>query len=159
MSILPDELLQEEPTPANPKPMAEVALEYAARGWRVIPLHEVRPNGLCSCLRPGQLGGGQCPKDEPGKFGKHPRTKNGLSDGTTDPKTIRAWWKQWPTANVGVVTGTASGLWMLGPDGPEGLADVKRLVDENSPLPATARARSGSGGEHYYFRWPADGPP
>ena len=33
---------------------------------------------------------------------------------------------------------------------------MKRLVDENSPLPATARAKSGSGGEHYYFRWPAD---
>ena len=139
--------------------MAEVAIEYAARGWRVIPLHEVKPNGFCSCLRPGLSGGGQCSEDKPDGFGKHPRTKNGLADGTTDAKIIRGWWKRWPTANVGVVTGTASGVWMLGPDGPQGLADVKRLVDENGPLPATARAKSGSGGEHYYFRWPADGPP
>ncbi len=60
---------------------------------------------------------------------------------------------------MGIVTGPASGFWMLGPDGPEGLADLKVLEQEHGPLPPTARVRSGSGGEHLYFSWPTDGLP
>jgi hypothetical protein len=63
----------------------------------------------------------------------------------------------WPEANVGVVTGPTSGVWMLGPDGGEGLADLRALEAEHGPLPPTLRSRSGSGGEHLIFRWPADG--
>ena len=33
------------------------------------------------------------------------------------------------------------------------------MAAQKGPLPPTARAKSGSGGEHYYFKWPADGPP
>ncbi|MBY0460601.1 MAG: DUF3987 domain-containing protein, partial [Gemmataceae bacterium] len=113
----------------------------------MLPLHHVL-NGQCSCGKP------TC-----GSAGKHPRTKNGLKDATTDPDTIRGWWQKWPLANIGVVTGPASGFWVLGPDGPEGLADLHRLVDENGSTPRTARVRSGSGGQHLLFRWPSDGKP
>jgi hypothetical protein len=123
------------------------ALGYAGRGWPVFPLFEPVGTG-CTCRNP------KCDR-----IGKHPRTRNGLKDGTTDPATVRQWWAEWPDAGVGIVTGPASGFWMLGPDGPEGLADLKVLEHEHGPLPPTARVRSGSGGEHLYFAWPTDGVP
>ena len=124
------------------------AKAYAHRGWPVHPLQFAMPDGSCSCRNP-----------ECGSIGKHPCTPNGLKDASTDPAVLQRWWKQWPNANVGLVTGPTSGFWMLGPDGPEGLADLKQLIADHGPLPATYRVRSGSGGEHRYFRWPADGMP
>lgn len=125
----------------------EHALQCAARGWAVFPLHTGDGDGRCSC------GKANC------SVGKHPRTKNGLKDATTNPVTITKWWTKWPDANIGVRTGKASGLWALGPDGPEGLADLQRLEAKNGALPRTARNRTGSGGQHLLFRYPADGKP
>jgi putative DNA primase/helicase len=126
--------------------LLDAALGYAARGLRVIPLHNVGKDGRCSC-------GKDCGDSK----GKHPRTAHGLNDGTTDADTIRRWWTRWPAANVGVCTGAESGLWMLGPDGAQGLADLDALQDEHTELPATPTAKSGSGGRHFLFRWPAEG--
>ena len=77
------------------------ALEYAQRGWHVLPLHSIR-NGRCSC------GKAEC--ESPGK---HPRTTSGLKDATTDPEQIRAWWETWPAANVGTRTGAEAGIFAL----------------------------------------------
>jgi putative DNA primase/helicase len=129
----------------NGRPLADAALAYAARGWRVIPLHHVAEGG-CSC------GKADC-----GSPGKHPLTRNGLRDGTADEATIRGWWREWPLANVGVCTGPESGIWMLGPDAPNGVGALADLERENAPLPPTPQERSGSGGRHLLFRWPADG--
>jgi hypothetical protein len=103
-------------------------------------------NGKCSC-------GKDCGKSA----GKHPRTEHGLQDGTTDPATIRRWWSRWPSANIGVCTGPESGIWMLGPDGEQGIAELSEMARRYSGLPRTPSARSGSGGRHSYFRWPDDG--
>ena len=58
---------------------------------------------------------------------------------------------------VGVPTGKGSGLLVLDVDprdgGPESLAALER---ENGPLPETARARTGGGGVHVFFRYPAE---
>jgi hypothetical protein len=121
------------------------ALDLAGRGWRVIPLHDVAA-GPCSC------GKADC-----GSPGKHPRTANGSKDGTTDAATIRCWWKRSPTANVAICTGKGSGVWMLGPDGEQGIEDLAELVRKYGGLPRTPTARSGSGGRHYFFRWPSEG--
>ena len=43
-------------------------------------------------------------------IGKHPMTKNGVKDATTDLDQIRKWWQRWPNANIGVATGSASGI-------------------------------------------------
>src|SRR5260221_6684672 len=82
------------------------ALEYAQRGWPVLPLHGIR-DGACTCGNP------KC--DKPGK---HPRIKSGKehSEATTDPDRIRTWWERWPDANVGIRTGVASGLIALDED-------------------------------------------
>jgi hypothetical protein len=91
---------------------------------------------------------------EPG--GKRPLTYSGFWDATTDPRRIRGWWGRWPTANVGVPTGERSDLLVLDVDprgdGFESLAVLER---KNGPLPKTSRARTGGGGVHVFFRYPA----
>ncbi|MDP8974102.1 MAG: bifunctional DNA primase/polymerase [Actinomycetota bacterium] len=108
----------------------KAALSYARRGIPVFPC-------------------------EPG--GKRPLTYNGFFDATTDIGRVKDWWDRWPDANVGVPTGKGSGLLVLDVDprdgGPESLAALER---ENGPLPETARARTGGGGVHVFFRYPAE---
>jgi len=91
---------------------------------------------------------------EPG--GKAPLTYNGFWDATTDSGRIGIWWGRWPGANVGVPTGERSGMLVLDVDprdgGPESLAELERTV---GPLPETAKARTGGGGMHIFFRYPA----
>jgi hypothetical protein len=125
--------------------LLDTALNYAACGWRIIPLHDVAA-GSCSCG-----------KVDCGSAGKHPRTAKGAKDGTVDTATIRRWWARWPAANIGVCTGPESGVWMLGPDGRAGIDALAELVRGHGQLPPTPSAKSGSGGRHYYFRWPAAG--
>lgn len=119
------------------------ALEYAALGLRVLPLHSIGPDGRCSC--PGNICG-------PNHRGKHPRIEDWPSMASDDPSQVRAWWDSWPLANIGIAMG--NGLMTLDVDGAEGLESVARLQQQRGPLPATARQRTGSGGEQYIFRTP-----
>jgi hypothetical protein len=109
--------------------LLKAALAYARRGIPVFPC-------------------------EPG--GKAPLTYNGFWDATTDSRRIGAWWARWPGANIGVPTGERSGLVVLDVDprdgGPESLAGLERAT---GPLPETAKARTGGGGMHVFFRYPA----
>jgi hypothetical protein len=86
---------------------------------------------------------------------KRPLTRNGHWDATTDPHAIERWWKRWPSANVGVPTGEKSGVVVLDVDvddgGPESLARLERV---GVPVPKTARASTGGGGIHLFFRYP-----
>lgn len=118
------------------------ALSYASMGWPCIPLHSASAGG-CTC---GRL---DCSSPA-----KHPRTPNGLTNATTDLKQVAAWWRWWPDANVGVVTGAASGLLVVDVDGPEGEATLLALQARHGALPATRWVRTGSGGWHAYFRHP-----
>ena len=114
----------------------EAALRYAARGWPVLALHTPTPEGGCSCSHPA------CPKP-----GKHPRTRRGLRDATTDPAQIRAWWTRWPHANVALATGR---LVIVDVDGPTGRAALTALERAHAPLPVTLTAATGRGA-HLYF--------
>ncbi len=113
------------------------ALEYAAKGWRVLPLHWPTADG-CSC-------GQDC-----GHNGKHPLIRNWKKRATTNAQTIRAWWQRWPNANVGIATGEASGLLVLDIDGTAGAASIEQA----GGCPDTIRARTGNG-MHCYFTHPA----
>jgi len=106
------------------------ALAYAANGWRVFP------------VKPGA---------------KTPITKHGFKDASTDGDRLRAWWRRWPTANIGLATGRASGIWVLDVDGDRGLTTLAALEASHEPLPASQRVRTGSGGLHVYFRYPKPG--
>ena len=110
--------------------LLKAALPYARRGVPVFPC-------------------------EPG--GKRPLTYNGFWDASADPRRVEAWWSRWPEANVGIPTGERSGLLVLdvdpGAGGPESLAALERT---GGPLPRTARTRTGGGGMHVFFRYPAE---
>ncbi|GAF94460.1 unnamed protein product, partial [marine sediment metagenome] len=121
----------------------DAALRYAARGWPVLPLHGIRDRG-CTCGRP------DCSSP-----GKHPRTARGLKDATTDNQRIKAWWQQWPDANVGVATGNTSGLVVLDVDPRNGGDDIlDDLLAAHGPLPETIESVTGGGGRHLFFKHP-----
>jgi Bifunctional DNA primase/polymerase, N-terminal len=158
---------------------------YAARGWRVFPLHAPERRGdrlVCSCGRAG------C--DRPGK---HPRTcctqcrkppgarrttctcgcpwaiHDGLNDASADPEYVARWWERWPTANVGIATGTGSDVFVLDldckPDREARDAALGYLLSGWTPdqaptdriwaprkLPMSAVVSTGSFGLHIYMR-------
>lgn len=136
-------------------PLLEAALQYAARGWVVLPLHGIRANGApcCTCRK-----GPACKS-----AGKHPRlerTGPGHSAASSDPAQIEAWWRQWPQANVGIVTGRLSGIAVVDLDGVAGVALLAAAVAAHEPLPRTLQAVSGrlGGGLHLYYAADAETP-
>jgi Bifunctional DNA primase/polymerase, N-terminal len=101
-------------------------LRYAAAGWPVFP------------CRPGT---------------KEPATPHGFHDASTDPRRIRQWWQQWPSANVAVATG-APGPDVLDIDvkpGGDGFAAFSRLKSAGLLAGARALVQTRSGGLHVYF--------
>ena len=111
--------------------MLEAALAYARMGWKVFPLHTII-DGRCSC--------GKTDCNSPGK---HPRTGRGFKEASADPDQIRRWWARWPDANIGIATG--DGLVVVDVDGAAGHAELRAVVEANSPLPATLVAQTGAG--------------
>lgn len=133
--------------PAQKPEMRAAALGCAARGLRVFPLHWIKPGGACSCPA-----GANC--DSPGK---HPRISLWQKLACSDEKMIRGWWRQWPEANVGVVTGEAAGLYVVDVDLKSG-GDISLMeLCERAAVdwPDTLTVLTGSGGFHYYFQFPS----
>lgn len=134
---------------------SEAAADYAARGWRVVPLHHPISAGVCSCRL-----GSQC--DDPGK---HPRISNWQNEATTDAAVVERWWARWPNANVGVQLGETSGLIDIECDSPEAEQELLRVFeraaeesqDQVSGFPITPSYRSRRG-VHRLFRWRAGFP-
>lgn len=121
----------------------EAAIDYAQKELKVFPLHSIDDTGTCTCKR------ADC-----GSPGKHPRTKNGVKDATTDAEQIAAWWTKWPDANVGIATG--EGLLVLDVDTKHnGLETIEEIEETEGPMPDTAMVLTGGGGKHYYFYLPA----
>lgn len=108
------------------------ALAYARLGWAVFPLS-----------------------------GKIPYAgSRGVHDATTNPDTIRRWWRERPGSNVAVVGGPVSGVWFLDSDPRHGgAAALEALCSIHGELPTTPRQDTGGAdhGEHYAFAWPTDG--
>lgn len=107
----------------------EYALQYAARGWYVFPVYEIF-EGKCACGR-------ECASP-----GKHPRVKGGFKAATIEREGAEAWWTKWPQANVGIATGSRSGLLVLDTDGREG---IEKLKAELGQLPPTLLSFTGRG--------------
>jgi hypothetical protein len=78
----------------------------------------------------------------------------GCLDATRDPAIITGWWERWPSCNIGLATGTRSGIYVVDVDGNKGGAEtMRRLVEEHGRIPDTLRSRTGSGW-HLFFRLP-----
>lgn len=113
------------------------ALAYARHGIPVLPVHTPDQGGGCSCDR-----GDRC--DRPGK---HPRLRHGLTDASTDPRTIELWWARWPAANIGLRTGVTMDVADV--DSAEGWHGLVHLL--GGLLPPGPRVRTGGGGWHLWF--------
>lgn len=61
---------------------------------------------------------------------------------------ILGWWNKWPDANPAVVTGKVSGLVVLDLD------SKHNRSSKEFNIPATACAKSGNNGEHFFFKHP-----
>ncbi|MFC1791327.1 phage/plasmid primase, P4 family [Gemmatimonadota bacterium] len=126
--------------------VSDAAQDYAQRGLRVFPIHAPRGSGACSC------GTENCRTP-----GKHPRIKDQLNQASSDPSQIEEWWSRWPDANVGIPTGTGTGLLVLDVDPRNGGTEsLEALLESHGSLPATWEAESGGGGRHFYFKHPED---
>jgi len=122
--------------------IASVAAAYCRRGWRVIQLHDYTA-GACSC-RAGQ----HCGRSA----GKHPIADAWQHNYLSTPPEVFAAWAARPQANVGIVTGPASGIWVLDVDPDhDGHNRLGELELAFGPLPKTYTVRTGSGGMHFYF--------
>lgn len=90
--------------------------------------------------------------------GKKPITRNGCKDATTDAAQVKAWWQQWPEANIGIATGNRSGgifVIDLDVDEEKGIDGYHTLEDwqrDNGHFPETWMAITGRGGYHLYFK-------
>jgi hypothetical protein len=121
-----------------------MALAYAARGWLVFPVP---------------------PGTKKSYVSKKTKWGSGANWGATkDPILIGLYWSKYPRANVGVVTGPDSDLWVMETDsrkGHKGLridgeVSLRELEDEHGKLPDTLTGISPSGSRHYYYKWPDD---
>ena len=111
----------------TPDTLVAAALEYASRGWPVLP------------TRPWE---------------KAPCTQHGFEDASTDPGVIARWWRRWPAANVGIATGSPA-VDVLDvdtkPGQPSGFPALNRLKAAGLLAGAQAIVATPSGGLHLYF--------
>jgi len=127
------------------------ALRYAAMGIPVFPLHWATPDG-CSC---GKNPGARFHNEICRSIGKHPRTRHGFKDASTDRTRIAEWWRKWPKANIGVPTGAASGWLVLDIDPRNGGdASLEKLLVKHGQFTDTAQQVTGGGGRHIVFKDP-----
>lgn len=128
-------------------PLVDVALQMTGKGWAVIPWHDTAA-GYCSCRK---RQGCTSP-------GKHPRPQKWPTAGTTNRDQIVKWWEKWPNANVGIVTGQPSGVFVLDFDVRNGGREtLESLFREFPDIQHTFRVKTGGGGWHLYFRNPEGG--
>lgn len=138
------------------EPPFDQLARYHAAGWAVVALHSVTHLSdkviACSCER------GADP-DHRKQAGKHPIGLGWQSRGMHSWPDIVATWEDRPGANIGIVTGAPSGIWVLDVDpDADGPARLRVLVEEHAAgiWPATYAVETGSGGWHLYFRMPTD---
>jgi hypothetical protein len=110
--------------------LSEAALQYARDGWPVFPL-----------------------------VGKAPvKGSQGYKDATKDLENIRAWWRHYPTANIGLATGSLSGLIVLDVDPHHGgYQSFQALEKRYGTVPETRMSRTAHGGLHRFYQHPRDG--
>ena len=116
--------------PLNPIPkrsLKNTAIDYARLGFWVIPI---------------------TPKKK-----SPPLIRQWPKKATSDEGQIEQWWNQWPDANIAIVTGSQSGIFVLDIDEKNsGRESLRQLQIEHGALPATAKQATGNG-EHYFFQY------
>lgn len=103
--------------------MQQAALDLAMMGWKLFPV---------------------------AKGDKIPLIEDWPRRASDDALMINQWWGERPDANIGVVTGPRSGIWVLDVDGEDGEITLEALERRNGELPHTLVAHTGKG-RHFYF--------
>lgn len=125
----------------------QAAVWYATQlGWAIVPLHWVDARGRCSCGAPACR-----------SAGKHPLLSDWPRRASADPAAIDAWWRRWPTANVGVALGNGHAVLDIDPrhGGDDALAELEH---QYGALPATPVVLTGGQGVHFHFEAPPGTP-
>jgi hypothetical protein len=109
--------------------VSEEVRDYMARGWSIIPIRVGDKRPLV-------------------RWEEFQRRRPGEAE-------TRGWFRAWPDAGIGIVTGTVSGLVVLDVDVRHaGDVALEQLEREHGRLPATVECRTGGGGRHLYFAHP-----
>lgn len=117
-----------------------VALGYAARGWKLVPLYGVTEASVCTCWK-----GKDC-----GTPGKHPAGGDGWQhSASSDEDMISSWFESAKPVNIGILLGPASGVIDVELDGDDAKAAWDSL-DLGEIWTPTYRAGRGP---HRLFRW------
>lgn len=109
-----------------PSRLHRAALAYARLGVRVIPLAD---------------------------RGKVPRIPEWQNAGTLQAETVNTWWRTWPDANVGGLTGHGRDVLDVDPKN-GGLVSLEAIEEAHGALPLTPTVKTGSGGLHFWFTLP-----
>jgi predicted P-loop ATPase len=123
------------------------ALAYAARGWRVMPVHAPRGTG-CSCTRP------DCSSQ-----GKHPVPKEWQKLATSNPDGVRDLFRTAPAdCNLGLATGAQDdGTFLLVIDADDA-GRLAELEADHGALPPTRTSSTGRGRHLLYLLGPGQDP-
>lgn len=86
---------------------------------------------------------------------KSPHIPEGFLKASQDEQIIRAWWKRWPDALVGVPTGEITGLVAIDYDPDKHVDATGAWLEQNAELLMAARIHGTlRGGRHYLYRVP-----
>lgn len=108
----------------------DAALEYAQHGFAVLPVRQ---------------------------SDKTPYNTHGVSEASKDPEQIRQWWEKYPTANVAIAMGRASGnivtvdVDIKPEEGKHGDIELQKWEALHGDFPNTVVQVTGSGGLHYIY--------
>jgi hypothetical protein len=100
------------------------ALDYAGHGWQVFPLQ---------------------PRNKIPLVGSR-----GFYNATSNPATLRRWFREFPY-NIGIRTGTASGVFVVDVDGNQGAVSLHEIESKHGSLPQTLVSTTGKG-RHLWFK-------
>lgn len=107
----------------------DTAQRYLARGWSVLPLRAGDKRPLIAWEQ--------------------------LQNARPTAEQVADWFRRWPSANIGIVTGEISNLIVLDIDPKHGGdTSLERLERRFGPLPETIEVATGGGGRHLYFAHP-----
>jgi hypothetical protein len=106
----------------------DCALTYASYGYKLLPLK-----------------------------GKRPTLPNWPNTASNDVADLHKWFNHANPPNIGILTGAPSGIVVFDIDtkpGKQGAEHLAFLEEKYGTLPMTYTVRSGSGGWHFYFKYP-----
>jgi hypothetical protein len=107
--------------------MLEIALQYAGRGWSVLPCKD-----------------------------KAPLVRGGVHAATRDRSTIERWWRTWPHAEIGIACGEPSGIVVIDIDTPAAVPELLRLPTLCASTPSGGQhlyCRYAEGIRNRVFAW------